>query len=167
FAVVSFIAGPLYDRLGPKLLASVGAGCLALGPFFLSLAADERTYGALVPGLAITGLGVGLFYPTITTSGVTSVNESRSSLAGAIIYMFQIAGGAVGLGLTTTVFTEVGDGASGADAFVDGIEAALRLDAGLAVIGFLICALLVGGRMPVGVPFLRRHAGHTPRGHGP
>jgi EmrB/QacA subfamily drug resistance transporter len=167
FAAVSFIAGPLYDRLGPKLLASVGAGCLALGPFLLSLAADARTYGALLPGLAITGLGVGLFYPTITTSGVTSVDESRSSLAGAIIYMFQIAGGAVGLGLTTTVFTEAGDGASGADAFVDGIEAALRLDAGFAVIGFLICVLLVGGRMHVRVPFHRRHAGHTPRGHGP
>jgi EmrB/QacA subfamily drug resistance transporter len=167
FAAVSFIAGPLYDRLGPKLLASVGAGCLTAGPFLLSLAADEQTYGALVPGLVVTGLGVGLFYPTITTSGVTSVDESRSSLAGAIIYMFQIAGGAVGLGLTTTVFTEAGDESSGADGFIDGIEAALRLDAGLAAIGFLICVFLVGGRIRPRMPFHRAHAGHSPRGHGP
>ncbi|KAB2854077.1 MAG: MFS transporter, partial [Bauldia sp.] len=166
FAVVSFIAGPLYDRLGPKLLASAGAGCLAAGPFLLSLAADQESYGALVPGLAVTGLGVGLFYPTITTAGVTSVDESRSSLAGAIIYMFQIAGGAVGLGLTTTVFSEAGDPSSGGEEFIDGIEAALRLDAGLAVIGFAICLLLVGGRLHVRVPFHRRHAGYTPRGHG-
>ena len=96
---------------------------------------------------------------------MTSVDESRASLAGAIVYMFQIAGGSVGLGLTTTVFSEAGDAASGADSFVDGIEAAFKLDAGLAVIGFLICLFLVGGKPKL--PFHRRHAGHTPRGHGP
>ncbi|MBM3667814.1 MAG: MFS transporter [Actinobacteria bacterium] len=167
FAVVSFIAGPLYDRLGPKLLASAGAGCLALGPLLVALVASEQSYGWLVPGLVVTGLGVGLFSPTVTTAGVTSVDESRSSLAGAIIYMFQIAGGSVGLGLTTTVFIEAGDGSSGVDSFIEGIEAAFKLDAGLALIGFAICALLVGGRMHVRLPFHRRHAGYTPRGHGP
>ena len=66
--------------------------------------------------------------------------------------MFQIAGGSVGLGLTTTVFIEAGDTASGADSFIDGIEAAFKLDAGLAVIGFLICLFLVGGRAEAPVP---------------
>ena len=167
FAAVSFIAGPLYDRLGPKLLTSFGAACLAVGPFLIALVASDESYGAMVPGLVVTGLGVGVFYPTITTSGVTSVDESRSSLAGAIIYMFQIAGGSVGLGLTTTVFLEAGDAASGTAAFIDGIEAAFKLDAGLAAIGFVICLLLVGGRMHLRVPFHRHFAGHTPRGHGP
>lgn len=32
-------------------------------------------------------------------------DPARASLAGGIVYMFQVAGGAVGLGLTTTVFT--------------------------------------------------------------
>jgi hypothetical protein len=36
---------------------------------------------------------------------VTALDPSRSSLAGGIVYMFQVAGGSVGLGLTTTVFT--------------------------------------------------------------
>jgi EmrB/QacA subfamily drug resistance transporter len=163
FAAVSFVAGPLYNRLGPKILATVGSGCIAAGPLLVSLAASEESYAALVPGLVVTGLGVGLFYPTVTTAGVTSVDESRSSLAGAIIYMFQIAGGSVGLGLTTTVFTEASD-SGGTDGFIDGIEAAFRLDAGLAAIGFLICLLLVGGRIKV---FSRHHAGYSPRGHGP
>ena len=168
FAAVSFIVGPLYDRLGPKLLASIGTACLAAGPLLIALVAADESYGAIVPGLVVTGLGVGVFYPTITTAGVTAVDESRSSLAGAIIYMFQIAGGSVGLGLTTTVFLEAGDAASGNDAFIDGIEAAFKLDAALALVGFVICVLLVGGRarMPR-IPFHRHHAGHTPRGHGP
>ena len=33
------------------------------------------------------------------------LDEARSSLAGGIAYMFQVAGGAVGLGLATTLFT--------------------------------------------------------------
>lgn len=165
FAVVSFVAGPLYDRVGPKALAVAGSACLAAGPLLVAIAASEESYAAIVPGLVMTGLGVGLFFPTVTTAGVTSVDESRTSLAGAIVYMFQIAGGSVGLGLTTTVFSEAGDGASGNAEFIDGIEAAFKLDAGLAVIGFLICLTLVGGRPRM--PFRRHHAGHTPRGHGP
>jgi len=55
--------------------------------------------------MVVTGLGVGLFYSSITTAAVTAVDPSRSSLAGGIVYMFQVAGGSIGLGLATTVFT--------------------------------------------------------------
>jgi len=60
-------------------------------------------------------MGVGLFYSSITTAGVTALDPSRSSLAGGIIYMFQIAGGSIGLGLTTTVFTTASEDALHAD----------------------------------------------------
>jgi hypothetical protein len=69
------------------------------------------------------------------------VDESQSSLAGGIVYMFQIAGGSIGLGLTTTVF-------SGAiPPFLDGFQAAFRLDAAIALIGFAVSVLLVGGSL--------------------
>ena len=55
--------------------------------------------------MVVLGIGVGSFYPTATTAGVTSVDKSQTSLAGGIVYMFQIAGGSIGLGLTTTVFS--------------------------------------------------------------
>jgi EmrB/QacA subfamily drug resistance transporter len=148
FAGVSFVAGPLYERFGPKPLVTIGSGCIALGPLLISLAAGvDSAYSSLIPGLAVLGLGIGLFYPTATTAGVTSVDESRRSLAGAIVYMFQIAGGAVGLGLTTAIFTEAGRGATGAQAFVDGFDTALRVDALLALGGFAIAALFVGGSL--------------------
>ena len=90
--------------------------------------------------MVVLGIGIGSFYPTATTAGVTSVDESQTSLAGGIVYMFQIAGGSIGLGLTTTVF-------SAADPFVDGIQAAFRLDAALSLVGFLIALFFVGGRL--------------------
>jgi EmrB/QacA subfamily drug resistance transporter len=140
FALVSFIAGPLYNRLGAKPLAVLGAGCITLAPFLFSQVTEGSAYSALVPGMFVLGIGIGSFYPTATTAGVTSVDESQSSLAGGILYMCQIAGGAIGLGLTTTVF-------SAQDNFVDGIEAGFRLDAGLSLFGFLIALFFIGGRL--------------------
>jgi MFS family permease len=105
FAASSFAAGPLYERLGAKTVVTAGAACLAGGTFLISLIGPDSGWGELVPGMVVTGLGVGLFYSSITTAAVTALDPSRSSLAGGIVYMFQVAGGSVGLGLTTTVFT--------------------------------------------------------------
>ena len=104
FAVTSFVAGSLYDRLGAKLIVSAGAVCLTLGAFLVSLIERDSGFASLVPGMVVMGIGVGLFYASITTAAVTALDPSRASLAGGIVYMFQVAGGSVGLGLTTTVF---------------------------------------------------------------
>lgn len=141
FALVSFIAGPLYSRVGAKPLAIFGAACITLAPFLFSQVDAASGYDALVPGMVVLGIGIGSFYPTATTAGVTSVDESQTSLAGGIIYMFQIAGGSIGLGLTTTVFS------SQLPPFVDGIQAAFRLDAALSLVGLAITILFVGGTL--------------------
>jgi MFS family permease len=105
FGLSSFVAGPLYARLGAKLIVSVGATALALGVFLLSLVHPQSGYGALIAGMIVIGLGVALFYASVTTAGVTAVDPSRAALAGGIVYMFQIGGGSIGLGLNTTVFS--------------------------------------------------------------
>lgn len=141
FALVSFVAGPLYDRLGAKTLVAIGAACITVAPFLFSLVDSGSGYGSLVPGMLVLGIGIGSFYPTATTAGVTSVDESETSLAGGIIYMFQIAGGSIGLGLTTTVFS------ASIPPFVDGIRAAFRLDASLSLVGLAVSLLFVGGTL--------------------
>jgi MFS family permease len=167
FAPVSFVAGNLYNRFGAKPLLVLGSLCITVGPAPVALFADQETYGAIVPGMAILGVGIGLFYPTATTVGVTATYECQRSLAGAIIYMFQIAGGSIGLGLTTTVFIGASDRATGGTGFIDGIQTAFALDAAIAAGGFLIAAFLIGGRLHL--PHVHRPAlaGHSPRGHGP
>ncbi len=104
FAATSFAAGPLYAKLGPKLIVSLGAAAIFLGVLLLSLIGEDSAYGGLVAGMLVLGVGLGLFYSSITTAGVTALDASRAGLAGGIVYMFQIAGGSIGLGLNTTVF---------------------------------------------------------------
>jgi MFS family permease len=105
FAVVAFSSNHVSDRFGMRMVIVVGTALLALGPLLLSFFDTGSRYVDLLPGLIVTGIGVGLFYPTITTAAVTMLDASRASLAGGIVYMFQVAGGAIGLGLATSIFT--------------------------------------------------------------
>jgi EmrB/QacA subfamily drug resistance transporter len=138
FALASCVAGPLYERLGAKLIVSTGALCLAGGMFLLSGMQPTTTYAELVPGMVVLGIGIGLFYSSITTFGITALDPSRSSLAGAIIYMFQIAGGAIGLGLNTAIVVT-------APSLAAGIHTAFLVDVGLAICGLAVSVLFVGG----------------------
>jgi MFS family permease len=105
FALTSFAAGPLYEKLGAKRIVSLGCAAIVVGILLLSLVGRNAGYGGLVAGMLVLGVGIGLFYSSITTASVTALDSSRAGLAGGIVYMFQIAGGSVGLGLNTTIFT--------------------------------------------------------------
>ena len=89
--------------------------------------------------MVVLGIGVGLFYSSITTSAVTALDPSQSSLAGGIVYMCQIAGGAVGLGFNTAIVAS-------ASSLADGISLAFKVDAVLAVVG--LAARARGDRPP-------------------
>jgi MFS family permease len=172
-AVFSFVSGPLYARFGPKLVTSAAR------------------YPPLIPGIALLGLGIGLFVAAATTAGVTALGPARRSLAGGILYMFQLAGGSVGLALTTAVFTAASEArvhedrlagllsegeeqaligllantgfaeqiverfpgraarleSLAQDAFISGIETSFAVVAVLALVGLLVAALRVGGRL--------------------
>jgi hypothetical protein len=92
----------------------------------------------MVPGLVITGLGVGLFYSTVTNAALTSLDPARTGVGGGLTFMFQLVSGAVGVSITTTVFTSVsrshGLGKAG---FVAGLHAGLRVEAAIAPCGML------------------------------
>jgi EmrB/QacA subfamily drug resistance transporter len=142
FAATSFAAGPLYARLGAKTIVCAGAAFLAAGMFLLSFVEPTSGYSALVPGMFVLGIGVGVFYSSITTAAVTALDPSRASVAGGIVYMFQIGGGSIGLGLNTAIVAT-------SPVLADGIRNAFRVDAALAVCGLLVAAFFVGGVVDV------------------
>ena len=138
FAATSFGAGPLYAILGPKRIVCLGAAFLAIGMLLLSSIGPDSAYRALVPGMIVLGVGIGLFYASVTTAAVTALDPSRASLAGGVVYMFQIGGGSIGLGLNTAIVAST-------SVLASGIRSAFRVDAALALCGLLVAAALVGG----------------------
>ena len=142
FMLTSFIAGRLYQMLGPKLIVTLGALLLGAGMFLLSRIGASTTYDELIVGMVVLGIGVGLFYSSITTAAITALDPSQASLAGAIVYMFQVAGGSIGVGFNTAI---VVSGAS----LPGGIHAAFLVDGSLAIASAAVAALFVGGEVDV------------------
>jgi len=145
FSVTSFVAGRFYERVGAKIMVTGGAAGIAIGIVLLAMIDPDWEYRNLIPGLAVLGLGVGLFYSSVTTAAVTSLDPSRTSLAGGVIYMFQVAGGAIGLGITTTIVILSSDDDLTGASYVDGIAAGFRYVAILAVLSVVVSLLFVGG----------------------
>jgi EmrB/QacA subfamily drug resistance transporter len=151
FGASSFAAGPLYERWGGKRVIVAGAACLPAGMLLLSLLGAASGYAVLLPGMVVLGIGVGLFYSAVTTFAISALDESRASLAGGILYMFQVAGGSIGLGIATTIVSTAAgreaesDGSAG-EAFVDGLQTTLRVSGALAIAGLLVATLFVGRR---------------------
>jgi EmrB/QacA subfamily drug resistance transporter len=140
FAATSFAAGPLYERFGPRPVLAAGASFMVAGPVLISLIEQGDSWAQLVPGMVVLGVGVGLFYSSITTAAVTALDPQRASLAGGITYMFQVAGGSIGLGLATTVFTEAFERGG----FEDGFQWTFRLVAALGLASLAVVLLRVG-----------------------
>jgi EmrB/QacA subfamily drug resistance transporter len=156
FALTSFVAGPLYERLGAKRIVAAGAAMLAAGIFLLSFVDAATPFAGLVPGMVVVGIGVGLFYSSITTAAVTALDPSEASLAGGIVYMFQIAGGSIGLGFNTALVLT-------APSLVEGIASAFRVDAALAVLGLAIAVLFIRGKDDAEArPAHGQHRAHAP-----
>ena len=150
FALTSFVAGSLYNRLGAKL--TVGLGSLALGGGMLLLSTIDSSFdfASLIPGMVVLGLGVGLFYSAITTAAVTALDPSQSSLAGGIAYMCQIAGGSLGLGFNTAIVL--------ADSsFTSGVTTAFLLNGILAFVTAAMALVFIDGSGPLQHPLHRRH----------
>ena len=141
FAATSFVAGSLYDRFGARVVIGGGAVALAVGMLLLALLVDDASSGSMIPGMIVLGVGIGLFYSSVTTLAVTALDPSQSSLAGGIVYMCQIAGGAVGLGINTTIVES-------ADNLTQGITRAFLVDAVLTVIGLVVVMRAVASHEP-------------------
>jgi predicted MFS family arabinose efflux permease len=103
YAVVSFLVGPLTRRIDVRFALIGGMALLALGPFMISRFDVAAEYGGIAVGMLVMGIGLGLFQPASVTEAVKSDDKGRKSLAGGLVLMSQWIGGAIGLGLTTTI----------------------------------------------------------------
>ncbi len=74
-------------------MLSIGAVCIFSGRLMFVLLLDQDAgFASLVPGMAVLGIGVGLFHSSVTTAALHRARPSKSSLAVGLLYMFQIAG---------------------------------------------------------------------------
>jgi MFS family permease len=107
FSATSAMSSKIYNKLGARLSIFIGVVLSILGVLCVVMFGFGSGFYGLIPGFIICGIGLGFAVPSITTAGVSAVSESRGSLAGGIMYMFQLVGGAFGLAVATTIFTDL------------------------------------------------------------
>lgn len=106
FSATSAFSPKIYNKIGARLSIFIGMLLCSLGVLLVVLFGFGSTFYGLIPGYIVAGVGLGFAVPSITTAGVSAVSESRGSLAGGILYMFQLVGGAFGLAVATSIFTD-------------------------------------------------------------
>ena len=103
--VVSAVLSPFIARLiGVKFTVAAALAAIAGGLWQISAASSlATTYGGVLPGLLLIGLGAGLLLPTATNSVVGSVPQGDSGMGSATNAVALQVGGALGVAVIGSV----------------------------------------------------------------
>ena len=102
--IVPLAARPVACKLPPRIVLSAGLATTALGLAVMHGLTDNSTWTALIPGLLLAGIGIGLANPAIATIALGVAPPQRTGMASGISNTFRIAGLAAGVAVLGAVF---------------------------------------------------------------
>ncbi|MBI4529059.1 MAG: MFS transporter [Deltaproteobacteria bacterium] len=103
--MVAPIAGWLSDRLGSRLLCTVGSGLIVLSQFFIASLSLNSSVPRIILPLVLSGLGWAIFNSPNQSAILGSVPIDKVGTASGMTVTAARTGGAMGVGLSTTLFT--------------------------------------------------------------
>lgn len=102
--VMAPIAGALSDRLGSRLLCTIGVGVIAVAQIFLATLDLHSSLVRIMLPLVIWGIGWALFNAPNQSSILGVVSQERIGAAAGMIATTARTGGAIGVALSATLF---------------------------------------------------------------
>jgi EmrB/QacA subfamily drug resistance transporter len=100
----SMASARLLAKVGPRPLVPAGLVLGMLGTvLFTRLTAHADYVGHVLPGLIVTGLGLGLIFAPATASATAAIKPSDAGAASAMVNTTQQIGGSVGTSLLNTI----------------------------------------------------------------
>lgn len=103
--LVAPIAGWLSDRMGSRLLCTVGATLIVIGQFFIASLAIDSSVPRLIFPLLLIGLGWAIFNSPNQSAILGSVPRDKVGTASGMNTTTARTGGAMGVALSATLFT--------------------------------------------------------------
>ncbi len=97
------LAGRAFDRVGGRGPLVVGYVLFATSGLALGVAAGAESALALVPGLALQGLGLGIVLTVNDPTGLTAVSEDDQGQAAGMINTSEQFGGVLGIAILSAV----------------------------------------------------------------
>jgi EmrB/QacA subfamily drug resistance transporter len=147
----------LRGRFGSRVLVSLGMLLGAAGMFLLAQISVTSSYVvAILPGLLVMGVGLGLVFATAMNSATLGVAPSDAGVASAVVNACQQVGGSLGTALLSTL------AASATTSFVSGARPTAALVARAAVHGYTTAFYVSAGIFALGAivtgALYQRHA---------
>jgi EmrB/QacA subfamily drug resistance transporter len=105
--VVAGPAGKLADRFGHRAVIVPGALFFAAGVMVLRSAGAEPDWlGLWLPGACLTGIGIGLAFPTLGAASVRDIPDDRFATASAVNAAFRQVGAVLGTAILVAIVGE-------------------------------------------------------------
>jgi EmrB/QacA subfamily drug resistance transporter len=113
-AVAAAVGGRFADRFGQRVVAMPGAATFAAGAAFLALAgsAEPAYAGRFLPGIMLTGAGVGLTFSAFSSAAVAELPRARFATGSAISATSRQLGAVVGVAALVAFVGSSGSGVS-------------------------------------------------------
>jgi EmrB/QacA subfamily drug resistance transporter len=135
-AVAAPLSGALSDRIGSRVLSTAGMAILGAGLFLLSRLDATSSTGAIIVGLAVVGLGTGIFISPNNSALMGAAPRERQGIAAGVLATARNVGMVLGVGLAGAVFTSVLARQAGApDALFAAARASFVVAAVVAAVG--------------------------------
>ena len=144
-------------RTGPKPIVITGM-CLGIVGmlYFTGLDVNGSYASHVLPGLMITGVGMGCIFAPAFGTATLGVKPQEAGVASAMVNTSQQVGGAIGTALLTTLFASAVTGYDGsggeAAATVHGYTTSFYWSAGIFGFGLLIAVVVLPWKTPAPAP---------------
>jgi DHA2 family methylenomycin A resistance protein-like MFS transporter len=127
-SLIAPFAGRLTARVGSRLPMAAGLLVAAAGIALIANVHAHSSFAALLPGLLLWGVGLGILTPAVVAAAIGAVPGNRAGLASAINNTARQAGGAIGIAAYGALA-----GRPGAPGFIGGLHAVALITVALYV----------------------------------
>ncbi len=103
----------LIDRVGVRLLMTVGMLCGTVGIALMTRIDATSGYGTVLPGFLLFGVALGLVYTPMSTAAMASMPRAKAGIAAGVLAMNRVLAGAVMLAVTGALFAVFADEEAG------------------------------------------------------
>jgi EmrB/QacA subfamily drug resistance transporter len=142
--LLSARAGQLAARIGPRLPMVVGPLVCAVGVLLVGRIGADASYAAdVLPGTLVFGLGLSLTVAPLTAAVLDGVGDRHAGVASGVNNAVARTAGLLSVAFLPVVAGLGGDDYTDPVAFADGFGLAMRICAGLLVLGAILAAVLV------------------------